>query len=82
VDKIEMILVVSSGRPNQYTANPSVNTVDTSRRVPPAALLQCANTTKGFLSARSVAAAVYASTVGFEADAPSAVALPFAGTVE
>ncbi len=83
VDKIEIILVVSSGHPKQYTANHrSVSTAGTSRRAPTAALLQCVNTTKGFLSARSVVAAVYASTVGFAADAPSAVEVPFAGTVE
>ena len=83
VDEIEMqILVVSSGRPKQYTANHSVSTVGTSRHAPTAALLQCANTTKKFFSVRNVAAAVCANTIGFAVDAPSAVAVPFAGTVD
>ncbi len=80
---VDKILVVSSGRPKQYMANHrSVSTAGTSRRAPTVALLQCANTTKRFLSAKIVVAAGSANTVGFAADAPSAVAVPHAGTVE
>ena len=83
VDKIEIILVVSSGHPKEYMANHrSVSTAGTSRRAPTVALLQCANTTKRFLSAKIVAAAVFLYTAGFAADAPSAVPVPLAGTVE
>ena len=87
VDEIEMasailILVVSSGRPNQYTANHSVSTVGTSQRAPTAALPQCANTTKRFLSARNAEAAASVNTIGFAVDAPCAVAETFAGTVD
>jgi hypothetical protein len=87
VGKIEtesasVILVVSSSRPNQYTANHCVHMVVISRRVLTAAPLQCANTPKRGLCARIAAAAVCVNTEGFAVDAPCVVAVVFVTTVE